>query len=314
MVGIGAVFFVDRMDQRIHSIKEFRSVLGLPVLAQISRVRPDQLEELDEIGLLCDSQPRSLLAEEYRSIRTNIDFLRRNRRIQVILITSPHSGDGKSTSASNFAISLAQTGRKVLLIDADLRKPSLHRIHHLPNSVGMTDLLTDRLSDRDVVKKTHVATLDLVTAGHQEPNPAELLTSSRLNEFIDRLRDLYEFVIVDSPPILAVTDPAILSTVTDGVVLVVRADKLRHHDAEATLERIESLGAAVLGMIVNGTSQENVGYAYGYGDGPRSSNGSSRVKAGNGVAHDESRLGARSEHPANGHASSTLNDSSDGTV
>ena len=120
MVGIGAVFVVDRMDQRIHSIKELRSTLGLP------RARTNQPcsgrptgRDLKRSGLLCDSKPRSLLAEGYRSVRTNIDFLRRNRRIQVILITSPHSGDGKSISASNFAISLAQTGRKVLLIDGD---------------------------------------------------------------------------------------------------------------------------------------------------------------------------------------------------
>ena len=144
MFGVGAVIVVDRMDQRIHSIKELRAVLGLPVLAQINLVRPEHLDDFEEIGLLCDSQPRSMLAEGYRSIRTNIDFLRRNRRIQVILITSPRAGDGKSTSASNFAISLSQTGRKVLLIDGDLRKPTQHRIHNLANSLGMADLLTDR--------------------------------------------------------------------------------------------------------------------------------------------------------------------------
>ncbi len=258
ILGIGAVFIVDRMDQRIHSVKDLRSILGMPVLGQISRIRPEQIGDLEEVGLLCDSQPRSLMAEAYRSIRTNIDFLRRNRRIQVILITSPHSGDGKSISASNFAISLAQTGRKVLLIDGDLRKPSQHQIHHLPNTLGMTDVLTERLGIADVIKKTTVATLDLITAGHPEPNPAELLTSTRLNEIIEKLRNSYDFVVVDSPPILAVTDPAILSTVTDGVILIVRANTLRHHDAEETLERINSLGASVLGMIVNAITARRV--------------------------------------------------------
>ena len=258
ILGIGAVFIVDRMDQRIHSVKDLRSVMGMPVLGQISRIRPEQIGDLEEVGLLCDSQPRSLMAEAYRSIRTNIDFLRRNRRIQVILLTSPHSGDGKSISASNFAISLAQTGWKVLLIDGDLRKPSQHQIHHLPNTLGMTDVLTERLDVADVIKKTTVATLDLITAGHPEPNPAELLTSTRLNEIIEKLRNSYDFVVVDSPPILAVTDPAILSTVTDGVILIVRANTLRHHDAEETLERINSLGASVLGMIVNAIHRRRV--------------------------------------------------------
>jgi succinoglycan biosynthesis transport protein ExoP len=265
MFGIGAVLVADRMDQRIHSVKELRAVLGLPVLAQINRVRPEQLDDMEQIGLFCESKPRSLLAEGYRTVRTNIDFLKRNRRIQVILITSPRSGDGKSTSASNFAISLAQTGRRVLLIDADLRKPTQHLVHSVPNTLGMSDLLTDRFSCADVVKKTTVATLELITAGDELPNPAELLTSSRLHELIESLRDSYDFVVIDSPPILAVADPAILSAVADGVILIVRANTLRHHDAEATLERINSLATSVLGMVVNATTHEEIGYGYGYG-------------------------------------------------
>jgi succinoglycan biosynthesis transport protein ExoP len=307
MFGIGAVLVVDRMDQRIHSLKELRAVLGLPVLAQINRVRPEDLDDLEEIGLLCDSQPRSLLAEGYRSIRTNIDFLRRNRRIQVILITSPRSGDGKSTSASNFAISLAQTGRKVLLIDGDLRKPTQHHIHNLSNTLGMSDLLTDRFSYSDVIKRTTVATLDLITAGDELPNPAELLTSSRLPELIERLRALYDFVVVDSPPILAVTDPAILSAVTDGVILIVRANTLRHHDAEATLEQINSLGTSVLGMVVNATVQEQTAYGYG----ARGSNGSSYANGRNPVTHDESGSNGLSKNHSNGHTPSNMIESSD---
>ncbi len=313
MLGIGAVFIVDRMDQRIRSVKELRSVLGLPVLAQISLIRPEHVDELDEVGLLCDLQPRSPLAEGYRSIRTNIDFLRRNRRIQVILITSAHSGDGKSVSASNFAISLAQTGRKVLLIDCDLRKPTQHRIHNLPNSHGMTDVLTDRLTCQDVVKKSSVATLDLITAGHQEPNPAELLSSARLGESIEHLRDSYDFVIVDSPPILAVTDPAIISTVTDGVLLIVRANKLRHHEAEEVAERIDSLGTNVLGMIVNATVQEETGYGYGYGEPIKQANGTAHAKAG-ATAKDDGHFSGSSNHHANGTKASGFHHSQEETT
>jgi capsular exopolysaccharide synthesis family protein len=240
MVGAAGVVVVDRMDQRIHTVRELRSILGLPVLAQIDQVGPEQLEEFGEIGMLCDLKPRSLVAEGYRSIRTNIDFLRRSRRIQVVLITSPRAGDGKSVSASNFAISVAQTGRKVLLVDCDLRRPSQHRVHRLGNTIGMSDVLTGRFAHEEVIKKTVVPTLDLITAGDELPNPAELLTSQRLGETIETLRAHYDFIILDSPPILAVTDPAILSTVADGVILVVRASTLRHDQAEATLDKINS--------------------------------------------------------------------------
>jgi succinoglycan biosynthesis transport protein ExoP len=307
MFGTGAVLVVDRMDQRIHSIKELRAILGLPVLAQINLVRPEQLDDFEEIGLLCESKPRSLVAEGFRSVRTNIDFLRRNRRIQVVLITSPRSGDGKSTSASNFAVSLAQTGRKVLLIDGDLRKPTQHHIHNLSNTLGMSDLLTDRFTYGDVVKKTSVATLDLITAGDELPNPAELLTSSRLQELIERLRAVYDFIVVDSPPILAVTDPAILSAVTDGVILIVRANTLRHHDAEATLEQINSLGTSVLGMVVNATVQEQTGYGYG----ATSSYGSSHANGRGPATPEEAGVNGLSKHIANGHAPTLLSDSSD---
>ncbi len=307
MLGTGAVVVADRMDQRIHSVKELRAILGLPVLAQINRVRPEQLDDMDQVGLLCDLKPRSLLAEGYRSIRTNIDFLRRNRRVQVILITSPRSGDGKSVSASNFAISLAQTGRKVLLIDCDLRKPSQHHIHNLANTLGMSDLLTDRFAYPDVVKKSTVATLDLITAGDELPNPAELLTSARLHELIESLRELYDFVIVDSPPILAVADPAILSAVTDGVILIVRANTLRHHQAEATLDQLNSLATGVLGMVVNGAAQEQTVYGYGTQNG----HGSSRVNGRDPAAHDEPAHNGLAKHRSNGHAATMVNDSPD---
>jgi succinoglycan biosynthesis transport protein ExoP len=304
MFGIGAVLVADRMDQRIHSIKELRAVLGLPVLAQINRIRPEQLDDLEQIGLLCDSKPRSLLAEGFRTIRTNIDFLRRNRKIQVILITSPRSGDGKSTSASNIAISMAQTGRRVLLIDGDLRKPTQHQVHNLPNTLGLSDLLTDRFSYADVVKKTTVATLDLITAGDELPNPAELLTSSRLQELIEQLRVRYELVIIDSPPILAVTDPAILSAVADGVILIVRANTLRHHDAEATLEQLNSLGTSLLGMVVNATSHEEVGYGYGYG--AKNDNGTSHTNGRIAMTQDDPGSNGIPKHVANGHTSNGL--------
>ena len=217
------------------------------------------------LGLISYAKPRSYWAEAYRAIRTNIDFLRRrNQRLQVLLVTSPYPGDGKTTAASNLAISFALAGRRVLLIDADLRRPSLHKVHGLRRDHGLSHLLKDLLPLHRVVQRSRIESLEVITAGPEVPNPAELLSSPRLKELLDEARQAYDVILLDSSPLLAVADPAIIGAVVDGVVLVARPGTLRRRDVEHALELLRIGGASILGMLVNGVSREDRSYSYDY--------------------------------------------------
>jgi len=267
MLGMGAVFFLDRLDQRVRSLAELRQAMGLAVLGEICQVPADQAALVGSIGLISHSKPRSNWAEAYRAVRTNVDFLRRNQRLQVVVVTSPYAGDGKSTSASNLAISDAHAGRRVLLIDCDLRRPTVHKLFDLDRKRGLAHLLNNMMPWEQAVQHTPVENLDIITAGQEVDNPAELLSSSRLVELLDEFRQSYEVIILDSPPVLAVTDPAIIGAVADGMVVVVHASTLRYHDAARIRELLGNLGTPVLGMIVNGIGHADSGYGYGYGYG-----------------------------------------------
>lgn len=267
VLGLGAALVADRLDQRIRSFAELRSILNLAVLGTLPHVGEDESRSLGEFGIICSSKPRSLWAESYRSARTSLDFIRRNQRVQVIMIASPYSGDGKSVTASNLAISFAQAGRSVLLIDGDLRKPSQHRIHGLSRDRGFAHILRDLLPFERVVQPTAIENLSLLATGPEVTNPAELLSSPRLLEFIEEARKTYDCIIMDSSPLLAVSDPLILAAAVDGVVLVVRATSLRQHDAHRTVEILRTLGMPVFGCFVNGITSSDGGYGYGYGYG-----------------------------------------------
>jgi len=185
----------------------------------------------------------------------------------VIQITSPYSGDGKTASASNLAVSMANAGRKVLLIDADLRKPSLHKVFGLTKERGFSLVLRELLTISQAIQHSSIEGLDLITAGPEPGNPAELLASSRFASALEEVRSLYDTVIIDTSPILAVTDPAIIGASVDGVLLVVQPSSLKRRDAEMAKEVLKTLGTLVLGTVINRIGREVVGGAYGYGYG-----------------------------------------------
>lgn len=266
-LGTGAAFLLDLLDSRVRSLGEIRKLIDLPVIGIIPQLGVEQIESSGSVGLLSHETPRSALAESYKSTRTNLEFLRRSRQAQVLLITSPHPGDGKSTTASNLAITLAHAGRKVLLIDADLRKPSLHGVFSLKRDRGLSDLLNGEGPIGLRCQRTFVENLDLMTTGPDVTNPAELLASQRFNTILDDLRRGYDVVIVDSSPLLAVTDPSIVASVADAIVLVIRVTSTRRHDLERMMELVKTLGIPVLGMVVNGVTRTQIGYGYGYGYG-----------------------------------------------
>ena len=257
MLGTGTAVVLDLLDQRIRSLDELRRLTGLAVLGQVALLPGRRSGAMGPIGLISYAKPNSYWAEAYRAIRTNIDFRRRNQRLQVLLVTSPHSGDGKTTAASNLAISFALAGRRVLLIDADLRSPSLDKVHGLRREHGLSHLLQDLLPLHQVVQRSKIENLEVITVDPEVPNPGELLSSPRLKELLDEARQTYDVILLDSSPLLAVVDPALIGAVVDGVILVARPETLRHRDVEPILELLSIAGASILGMLINGISRED---------------------------------------------------------
>jgi capsular exopolysaccharide synthesis family protein len=285
LAGCGLVVLGDRLDQRIRSIDELRAALDLPILGEVPEATAEQLQKVGQFGTVVHTRPRSAWAEAYRATRTNIDFLRRSRRLQVLMVTSPNPGDGKSTTASNLAISIAHAGRRVLLIDGDLRRPTQHTLHGLLVEDGLTDALRSDVAAAEFTKPAAVEHLDLMTAGPEAPHPAELLTSERFSRLIEGLRETYDTIIIDSSPLLAVADPAIIAARVDGVVLVAPPTSLTRHEARRVMEVFDNTGIPVVGVVANAVRPMDYGYGHGYGYGRAYGRGGSPDPDDDGAAH-----------------------------
>ena len=207
-------------------------------------------------------RPKTRHAEAYRAVRTSLFHSAQGQGHKVIQITSPNPGDGKTTLASNLAVSIANSGKSVLLVDADCRRPRVHKFFGLDNSVGLTSVIAEEADIPEASQETAVANLWVMTCGPKTQNPADVLTSPRLTQAFDVLKEKYDFVIVDSPPLLAVTDPSVIAARADAVLLVMRLAKNARHGAHRATEMIRSLGAEILGVVVNGVGKK-AGYGYG---------------------------------------------------
>ena len=267
MLSMSVVMVLDRLDRRIRSLDELRQVTGLSIIGRVALMTGDRAGVPGCFGLISHTRPCSDWAEDYRMARTNIDSLRRNTRLQVLLVTSAYAEEGNTASASNLAISFATTGRKVLLIDADLRSPSLDKIHGLDRMRGLSHLLHDSMPLHRAVQDSRIENLDVITAGPEVPNPAELLSSPRLAALLDEARRCYDIIVVDSSPLLAVADPKIIGVTVDGIILTVRAWMLDHRDAEQSVELLRNLGTPILGLLVNGINPRDRDYSRRYRSG-----------------------------------------------
>jgi capsular exopolysaccharide synthesis family protein len=273
--GTGVALLVELFEARVRTFSELRSMVNLPVITLVPNIVLGQVPGLTKCGLLCHEAPRSLAAELYKSARTQLEIWRRDRRAQVLLITSPNCGDGKSTTSSNLAICQAHAGRKMLLIDGDLRRPSIHSIFSLVREQGLSQILNKELTAEQAIQPTEIANLDVLTCGRDTSNPAELLSSPSLSEFLDEMRAKYDGIIIDAPPLLIVTDPWIISAVVDGLILVVKVGEVRRQALEQTMEILKTLVTPALGVVINGITRDQFGfdnrfnnlYGYGYGNG-----------------------------------------------
>lgn len=210
------------------------------------------------------ADPKSPVAEAYRILRTNIEFSSTDRKIKVILVTSSGPAEGKSTTAANTAIAMADANRRVLLIDCDLRKPAIHRMFGLVNIKGLTNILVEGIEYSDITNVTEVENLEIITSGPKPPNPAELLGSRRMKEFLDRVREDYDVVIIDAPPVLPVTDAAVLSQYVDGVILVAGYGVTTFEAAAQAKASLQKVNARILGVVLNGVPVDRGGGYYYY--------------------------------------------------
>ncbi|ENQ3078059.1 CpsD/CapB family tyrosine-protein kinase [Bacillus sp. WLY-B-L8] len=208
-------------------------------------------DERKKESLVTNTVPNSKIAEEYRTIRTNLQFSSINGKDKTIVITSPRFGEGKSTIAANLAVSIAQQGEKVLVIDADLRKPTIHEIFQLENTIGLTSVLGGKKVMEGAVKKTGIGRLHVLTSGPVPLNPAELLGSVVMENLIQKVMDQYDIILIDSPPILEVADTSILADRCDGALLVVNYNRTMNEDAIEAKRLLSFTKGKLVGAILN---------------------------------------------------------------
>lgn len=211
------------------------------------------------------TNPKSPISEQYRTIRTNIQFASVDEEIHTLMVTSSLPGEGKSTTAANLAVVFAQQGKRVLLVDADLRKPTMHYTFRLMNTTGLTNVLTRQISLTKAIQPTEEEKLDILVSGPIPPNPAELLSSRAMKEFLSDAQNDYDLVIFDTPPVLAVTDAQVLGNLCNGIVLVVKSGSTEVELATKAKEALEATQGKVLGVVLNykKTKESNQYYYYG---------------------------------------------------
>jgi capsular exopolysaccharide synthesis family protein len=218
--------------------------------------------------IIIHENPKSPISEAYRALRTNIQFSAIDEELKVIMVTSAGPGEGKSTTINNLAVAYAQSDKRVLLIDADLRKPTLHSTFNITNRWGLTNLLTNQVQLKDVVQQTSISNLEVLTSGPIPPNPSEILSSKRLVTLLEELKTQYDVVFIDTPPAIAVTDAQIVATRCDGVILVVDSGKVKRDFAIKAKTNLDHVQARILGVVLNNVDRKNkeAYYYYYYGN------------------------------------------------
>lgn len=258
--GIGAAMVAERLDDRIHSEEEATEAAGVPVLGAVRRYRADEPSQLK------GDEERSDLLEAFRTLRTNLTLSEIDSQVRVIVISSSRPSEGKTSTACNLATALALDGKRTVLIDADLRAPSLQHRLNCDNNVGLSHVAVGQMSVEAALQDSGVPNLQLLTAGPVPPNPAELLNSASWRRSMDTLRETMDYVIVDTPPITLFTDAQILASMSDATMLVVSASETNARQLQQSRRLLDMVGARLLGLVLNKVdrSLSSGGYYYYY--------------------------------------------------
>ncbi len=267
VAGIGLAFFFEYLDNTIKVPDDVKRYLKLPYLGPTPRFENSNRKKILEQGapeLVTLHSPKSSASESFRGIRTGILFSRAEGEPQVVMITSAGPREGKTVTASNLAVAMAQSGSRAILIDCDLRRPKLHRLFGVSKDQGLTNLLVGNMGLDQAVVHTQVPNLDVIASGPLPPNPSEILGSARMAALLAQLRKQYPRIIIDTPPLTAVTDAVILSKAVDGVVLVVRAANTTREVAINGVTQLQAVGAPILGTVLNAVDIGKDKYYYYY--------------------------------------------------
>jgi capsular exopolysaccharide synthesis family protein len=248
-LGIGLAFLRERLDDRLRTQEDLERAFGASVLAVVPRVQG--WSDKKKTRLVAVEAPRAPAAEAYRTLRTNLLFMASQRPLKTNLIVSPSAGDGKTTTAANLAVVLAQTGKNVVLVSADLRKPRIHRFFGLDNDRGLVQVLEKQKSLDEVLVQTSVEGLRLLPCGAVPAQPAELLHSEEMRTLLDRLGEMADFVVIGSAPSLVVSDSLALAALTDGVLLVAQAVETTRQTVSRARDQLEAVGAVMVGAVLN---------------------------------------------------------------
>ncbi len=262
-LGTGVAFLRERLDDSIRTRQELERRLGAPVLATVPRI--SKWKKGEESYLVTLHDPKNPVSESYRTLRTNLQFLASKGDLQSLVVTSATAGDGKSATSANLAIALAQAGRRVVLVSADLRRPRLHRFLDVPNDAGLSLVLADSIPVWQAVKDPGIANLRVIPSGPVPPNPAELLQSDKMGDFLQQVQEFADFVVIDTPPVLAVADASILGARVDGTLFVVDADTASRAATMQAKDQLENAGARIIGAVFNKFDPSQAGaYPYYY--------------------------------------------------
>jgi non-specific protein-tyrosine kinase len=244
--GLGLALLVESVDTTLYTSEQIESVTALSVIGKVPRFAKQSqvLRENDHIYVVDEG-------EAYRRIRTNVFALRYVDHLQTLLVTSAMPGEGKSTIVSNLGYVMAQSGKSVIVIDSDLRRPALHKIFNLPNDNGLSNILQDESTLEEAIQEIDGSQLHVLTSGPLPRNPSELLASSQMAALLTKVAKLYEVILLDTPALSAVSDAAVLAPAVDGVLLVVALAQVRQETVEATQQQLATVNMKPLGVIVN---------------------------------------------------------------
>jgi len=268
LLGFGLAMLAERLDDRVHSEEEATAASGAPLLGLIRRMRGS------EAVLLAAPDERSDLLESFRALRTSITLSAADTPVRILVVTSSRPSEGKTTTAYNLARVLALDGRRTIIVDADLRRPSLQTCLGCPNDVGLTNVAIGQKSVADVLRETETPGLQAILAGPVPPNPPELLNSSAWRRAVDDLRGMAEYVIIDTPPVTMFTDAQVVASMSDATIMVVSASDTNAGQLRESHRLLDTVGARLLGFVMNkverrfgsGYYYSHYYYSYHYGE------------------------------------------------